>query len=134
MLHRAILGSFERFIGILIENHSGRMPMWLAPTQAVVTTITSDGDSFAKEVHGRLTAAGLRCEIDLRNEKINRKIREHSVAKVPAILVVGRREAEERTVSLRRLGSKEQEILALDDIVSKLVADAADPIERAQSV
>ena len=134
MLHRAILGSFERFIGILIENYSGRMPLWLAPTQVVVTTITSDGDVFANEVHTRLTEAGLRSEIDLRNEKINFKVREHSVAKVPVILVVGRREAEDRTVSMRRLGSKEQEVLALDDVVSKLVQDAADPIDRAQSI
>ena len=134
MLHRAILGSFERFIGILIENYSGRMPLWLAPTQVVVTTITSDGDSFAKEVHKRLTDADLRSELDLRNEKINYKVREHSVSKVPVILVVGRREAEERTVSMRRLGSKEQEVLALDDVVSTLVRDAADPIDRARSV
>ena len=134
MLHRAILGSFERFIGILIENYSGRMPLWLAPTQVVVTTITSEGDVFANEVHTRLTEAGLRSEIDLRNEKINFKVREHSVAKVPVILVVGRREAEDRTVSMRRLGSKEQEVLALDDVVSKLVQDAADPIDRAQSI
>ncbi|HCS17229.1 MAG TPA: threonine--tRNA ligase, partial [Erythrobacter sp.] len=134
MLHRAILGSFERFIGILIENYSGRMPLWLAPTQVVATTITSDGDSFASEVHSRLTAAGLRSELDLRNEKINFKVREHSVAKVPVILVVGRREAEERTVSMRRLGSKEQEVLALDDVISTLIKDAADPIDRAQSV
>ncbi|MFP6758349.1 MAG: threonine--tRNA ligase [Alphaproteobacteria bacterium] len=133
MLHRAILGSFERFIGILIENYSGRMPLWLAPTQVVVTTITSDGDAFANEVHTRLTEAGLRSEIDLRNEKINFKVREHSVAKVPVILVVGRREAEDRTVSMRRLGSKEQEVLALDDVVSTLIKDAADPIDRAQS-
>jgi threonyl-tRNA synthetase len=132
MLHRAILGSFERFIGILVENYAGRMPFWLAPTQVVVTTITSDGDEFAKEVQSKLTEAGLRSEIDLRNEKINYKVREHSVAKVPVILVVGRREAEERTVSMRRLGSKEQEVLALDDVVSTLMKDAADPIERDQ--
>ena len=100
----------------------------------MVTTITSDGDVFANEVHTRLTEAGLRSEIDLRNEKINFKVREHSVAKVPVILVVGRREAEDRTVSMRRLGSKEQEVLALDDVVSKLVQDAADPIDRAQSI
>ncbi|MCK5445872.1 MAG: threonine--tRNA ligase, partial [Rhodospirillaceae bacterium] len=112
MLHRAILGSFERFIGILIENYAGRMPLWLAPVQAVVTTITSDADEYAEEVLGALTKAGFRAELDIRNEKINYKIREHSHAKVPAILVVGKREADEGTVALRRLGGKDQEVLA----------------------
>jgi threonyl-tRNA synthetase len=130
MLHRAILGSFERFIGILVENYAGRLPLWLSPTQAVVATITSDGDAYATEVRDAFAAAGLRCEIDLRNEKINYKVREHSHAKVPVIAVVGAREAAERTVSLRRLGEKKQEVLALDDAISILVADAADPLTR----
>jgi threonyl-tRNA synthetase len=127
MLHRAILGSFERFIGILIENSAGRLPLWLAPEQAVVATITSDADPYAKEVLDRLKAAGLRASADLRNEKINYKVREHSVAKVPVIIVVGRREAEERTVSIRRLGGKEQETASLDAAIADLVAEAMAP-------
>ena len=127
MLHRAILGSFERFIGMLIEHYAGRFPLWLAPVQAVVATITGDGDDYAREVFGRLQAAGLRAELDLRNEKIGFKVREHSVAKVPVILVVGRREAEQGTVALRRLGSKEQEILAVADSIHTLLEEAAIP-------
>ncbi|MDA8232936.1 MAG: threonine--tRNA ligase [Magnetospirillum sp.] len=127
MLHRAILGSFERFLGILIEHHAGRFPLWLAPVQVVVATIVSEADGFAREVQAALAAAGLRAEVDLRNEKITYKIREHSVAKVPVILVVGRREAEERTVAMRRLGGSEQEIIALDQSVATLVAEAAPP-------
>ena len=127
MLHRAILGSFERFIGMLIEHYAGRFPLWLAPVQAVVATITGDGDDYAREVFGRLQAAGLRAELDLRNEKIGFKVREHSVAKVPFILVVGRREAEQGTVALRRLGSKEQEILAVADSIHTLLEEAAVP-------
>ncbi len=127
MLHRAILGTLERFIGILIEHHAGRFPMWLAPVQAVVTTITSKADDYANEVLERLKAAGLRAEADLRNEKINYKVREHSVAKVPVILVVGEREAQEGKVSLRRLGSQAQESLALDDAVNRLVEEATPP-------
>ena len=110
MLHRAILGTFERFIGILIEHHAGRFPLWLAPVQAVVATIVSDADDYADEVAAKLRAAGLRVETDLRNEKINYKVREHSLAKVPILLVVGKREAEEGTVALRRLGSQAQQI------------------------
>ena len=127
MLHRAILGSFERFIGILIENFAGRFPLWLAPVQAVVATITSDADGYAEEVVAACRAAGLRVEADLRNEKINRKVRDHSHQHVPAILVVGRREAEEGTVAVRRLGSKEQEVLALADAVGKLSEEARSP-------
>ena len=127
MLHRAILGSFERFLGILIENYAGRFPLWLAPVQAVVTTITSDADDYAREVVAACRAAGLRVEIDTRNEKINYKIREHSHLHVPAILVVGRREAEEGTVAMRRLGTKDQEVLALADVVGKLSAEAQSP-------
>ena len=127
MLHRAILGSMERFIGILIENYEGKFPLWLAPVQAVVTTITSDADPYAEEMLQAMRAAGLRAEIDLRNEKINYKVREHSVAKVPAIFVAGRREAEERTVSIRRLGSQQQETLPLDQAIAALVAEATPP-------
>ena len=134
MLHRAILGSFERFIGILVENYAGRLPMWLAPTQTVVATITGEGDAFATEVRDAFATAGLRCEIDLRNEKINYKVREHSHAKVPVIAVVGAREAAERTVSIRRLGEKKQEVLALDDAKSILVGEAADPLTRAGKI
>ena len=130
MLHRAILGSFERFIGILIENYAGRFPLWLAPVQVVVATITSDADDYAREVAAACAAAGLRVVTDLRNEKINYKVREHSVAHVPAILVVGRREADERTVAMRRLGSREQEMLALDDAVGNLMREAASPVDR----
>ena len=106
MLHRAILGTFERFIGILIEHHAGRFPLWLAPVQAVVATIVSDADDYAEQVAAELRKAGLRVETDLRNEKINYKVREHSLAKVPNLLVIGKREAEEGTIALRRLGSQ----------------------------
>ena len=116
MLHRAILGTFERFIGILIEHHAGRFPLWLAPVQAVVATIVSDADDYAREVAAKLAAAGMRVETDLRNEKINYKVREHSLAKVPLLLVVGKREAEEGTVALRRLGTDErQEVMGVDE-------------------
>jgi threonyl-tRNA synthetase len=127
MLHRAVLGSFERFLGILIEHHAGRFPIWLAPVQVVVATITNDADDYAKSVLARLKAAGLRAEVDLRNEKINYKVREHSLAKVPAILVVGKRESETGAVALRRLGGTAQEILALEDAVVKLTTEALPP-------
>ena len=130
MLHRAILGSFERFIGILIENYAGRMPMWMAPVQAVVATITSDADAYAIEVRNALDAAGIRAEVDIRNEKINYKVREHSLAKVPAMLVVGQREIEDRKVALRRLGGKDQEFLALDDAIARLVEEGKSPAEK----
>ena len=107
MIHRAIFGSLERFTGVLIENFAGHFPLWLAPVQAVVATIVSDADAYAIEVQEKLKAAGLRAEIDLRNEKINYKVREHSLAKVPVLLVVGKREAEEGKVSIRRLGSED---------------------------
>ncbi len=126
ILHRAILGSFERFIGILIENFAGRFPFWLAPLQTVVATITDDASDYAEEVLASLKTAGIRAEADLRNEKINYKIREHSHGKVPIILVVGGREAEERTVAIRRLGGKVQEIVALDQAVDTLHSEAAD--------
>jgi threonyl-tRNA synthetase len=127
MLHRAILGSMERFLGILIENHAGRFPLWLAPLQAVVATITSDADAYAAEVLALLKASGLRALADAGPEKITYKIREHSLQKVPAILVVGRREAENRTVALRRLGGEAQEVLALDAAVARLVEEARVP-------
>jgi threonyl-tRNA synthetase len=127
MLHRAILGTFERFIGILIENFAGKFPLWLSPVQAVVTTITSEGDAYAQEVGAALREAGLRCEIDLRNEKINYKVREHSLAKVPVIIAVGKREAAEKTVSIRRLGSDKQESLALEAAVHRLREEAQPP-------
>jgi len=117
----------ERFIAILIEQYSGRFPLWLAPVQATVLTITSDADPYAQEVARVAAAAGLRVETDLRNEKITYKVREHSLAKVPALLVVGKREAETRSVAIRRLGGKEQEILALDEAVARLKAEAAPP-------
>lgn len=133
MLHRAILGSYERFIGILIEHHAGRFPAWLAPVQAVVATIVSDADAYARHAIGRLTAAGLRVEGDLRNEKINYKVREHSLAKVPHLLVVGKREAEEGTVALRTLGVEGQRVMPLDEAVAMLVGEATPPDLRAAS-
>jgi threonyl-tRNA synthetase len=130
MLHRAIFGSMERFIGILIENYAGRLPGWLAPVQIVVATITQDADHYAQEVAERLTTAGLRAVTDLRNEKINYKIREHSLAKVPVIAVVGKREAAERTVALRTLGAEKQEFLPLDSAVGQLHSTMASPLDR----
>ncbi len=128
MLHRAILGTFERFIGILIEHHAGRFPLWLAPVQAVVATIVSEADDYAREVAARLQAAGIRAEADLRNEKINYKVREHSLAKVPNLLVVGRREAEEGTIALRQLGTEgRQQMLKVDDLISQMLAEATPP-------
>ncbi|HET7798748.1 MAG TPA: threonine--tRNA ligase, partial [Nevskia sp.] len=120
MLHRAIVGSMERFIGILIEHHAGAMPYWLAPVQAVVTPIVSDADGYASEVAAALSELNVRVQTDLRNEKINYKIREHSLQKVPVILVVGRKEAEERTVTIRRLGSERQETLSLAEALDQL--------------
>ncbi len=128
MLHRAIIGTFERFIGILIEHHAGKFPLWLAPVQAVVATIVSDADAYAEEVSAKLSAAGIRVETDLRNEKINYKVREHSLAKVPLLLVVGKREAEEGTVALRRLGSDEhQKMMSIDDAVTMIRDEAVPP-------
>lgn len=129
MLHRAILGSLERFLGVLIENYSGKLPFWLAPRQVVVATITSDADDYAEDVKAAMNKAGLRVETDLRNEKINYKVREHSVGKIPVIAVVGRKEAEEGTVALRFLGEggKKQEVLSLSDAIERLGADATPP-------
>ncbi|MCK4945794.1 MAG: threonine--tRNA ligase [Alphaproteobacteria bacterium] len=127
MLHRAVYGSFERFIGMLIEAYAGKFPLWLAPVQAVVATITSDADSYAEKVMEQLKKAGIRAESDLRNEKINYKIREHSLVKTPQIWVVGKREAKEGTVAIRRLGSDAQEILALDEAIRKIGIESASP-------
>jgi threonyl-tRNA synthetase len=122
MLHRAIVGSMERFIGILIEHHAGALPLWLAPVQAVVAPIVSDADGYATEVCEALKDAGLRAQTDLRNEKINYKIREHATQKIPVIVVVGRKEAEERTVTLRFRGEERQETLSLADAIVRLKA------------
>ncbi|RSU59171.1 threonine--tRNA ligase [Sphingomonas koreensis] len=127
MLHRAIFGSYERFIGILIEHFAGRLPAWLAPTQAVVATIVSDADDYAKDAVARLKAAGIRAESDLRNEKINYKVREHSLAKVPHLLVVGKREAEEGTVAIRTLGVEGQRVIPLAEAISWLKGEATPP-------
>jgi threonyl-tRNA synthetase len=131
MLHRAIFGSYERFIGILIEHFAGRLPVWLAPVQAVVATIVSDADDYAKDAVAKLKAAGIRVESDLRNEKINYKVREHSLAKVPHLLVVGKREAEEGTVAVRTLGSEGQKVMSLDEAIAMLADQARAPDMRA---
>ncbi|TWA84941.1 threonyl-tRNA synthetase [Azospirillum brasilense] len=127
MLHRAILGSLERFIGMLIEHYAGKFPMWLSPVQAVVCTITNEADGYGQEVVSLLKRRGIRAELDTRNEKINLKVREHSLQKVPVLVVVGKREAEERTVALRTLGGKDQEVLALDAALNKLSEEARSP-------
>ncbi len=134
MVHRAICGSMERFIGILIEHYAGNFPLWLSPTQVVVTTITSEGDEYAKVVAAAARKAGLRVEIDLRNEKINYKVREHSLAKIPALLVVGKKEAETHSVSVRRLGSEGQKVLSTEEAIAALVEEATPPdIKRAKA-
>ncbi len=134
MLHRAMFGSLERFIGIVIEHYAGHFPLWLAPIQAVVATITSDADSFASEVAAKARHAGLRVDLDLRNEKINYKVREHSLAKVPVLLVVGNKEAENHTVSIRRLGSQGQTVMGLDEALATLADEAVPPdVRRARA-
>jgi threonyl-tRNA synthetase len=130
MLHRATLGSFERFIGILIEEHAGKLPFWLAPRQVVVASIISDADDYVHEVVAALNAAGVRAEADTRNEKINYKVREHSVGKVPVILAVGAREVEERTLTLRRLGEKQTSVQSLIDVTAALSVEATPPDMR----
>ena len=127
MLHRAIFGTYERFIGILIEEYAGKFPLWLAPVQAVVATIVSDADGYARDVTAKLEAAGIRVRSDLRNEKINYKVREHSLAKVPYLLVVGMREAEEGKVAIRTLGSDGQRIMSVDEAIAMLVSEAKAP-------
>ncbi len=132
MLHRAIFGSYERFIGILIEHYAGRLPSWLAPVQAVVATIVSDADGYAHEAVEKLKTAGIRVEADTRNEKINYKVREHSLAKVPHLLVVGKREADEGTVAVRTLGEKDQRVMTLDEAITMLTEAATPPDLRSQ--
>ena len=127
MLHRAVFGSFERFIGLMIENYAGKLPLWLAPVQVVVATIVSDADGYAQSLVRQLTAAGIRAELDTRNEKINYKVREHSVQKVPLLFVVGKREADEGTVSVRRLGSEGQKVMPAADAIAGLAAEATAP-------
>ena len=134
MLHRAMFGSLERFTGILIEHYAGHLPLWLSPLQAVVATITSDADDYAREMIAAARKAGLRVEGDLRNEKINYKVREHSLAKVPAMLVVGKKEAAERTVSVRRLGQEKQDVMPLDVALEALADEAVPPdVKRARA-
>src|SRR6185437_2756185 len=133
MIHRAMFGSMERFAGILLENTAWHLPLWLAPVQAKVCTIVSDADAYAEEVLAQLKAKGLRAEVDLRNEKINYKVREHSLAKVPILLVVGKREAEEKTVSLRRMGVQQQQVMPLTDAVRMLADEAVPPDLRRAS-
>jgi threonyl-tRNA synthetase len=130
MLHRAMFGSMERFTGILIEHYAGHFPLWLSPVQAVVATITSDADDYAREVVAHARRVGLRVEADLRNEKINLKVREHSLAKVPALLVVGKKEAAERTVSVRRLGKENQHVMGVDLALQTLAEEAIAPDMR----
>jgi threonyl-tRNA synthetase len=130
MIHRAICGSMERFLGILLENYAGHLPLWLSPVQAVVTTIVSEADDYARDVTAQALRIGLRAESDLRNEKINYKVREHSLAKVPVMLVVGKKEAAERTVSIRRLGKEGQQVMPLDAALKALADEAAPPDMR----
>ena len=127
MLHRAIVGSMERFIGVLIEHYAGKFPLWLAPVQVAVATVVADADPYAREVVAALKAADLRTVLDTDNQTVNYKVRHHSLAKVPNLLVLGRREAENRTVTLRKLGSEGQESLALEKAVSLLAAEAVPP-------
>jgi threonyl-tRNA synthetase len=123
MLHRAILGSLERFIGILIEEYSGKFPLWLAPTQVVVATIAESADDYARKIHGELLAAGIRAELDISNNKINYKVRDHSLHKVPVMFVVGNKEAEQNTVSVRRLGSEQQQVMPFAEAKAGLVEE-----------
>jgi threonyl-tRNA synthetase len=132
MIHRAICGSMERFLGVVLEHYAGHLPLWLSPVQAVIATITQDADDYAAEVVAAARKAGLRAVGDLRNEKINYKVREHSLAKVPAMLVVGKKEAETRQVSIRRLGSEKQSVMPLDEALKTLAAEAMPPdVKRA---
>jgi len=134
MIHRAMFGSLERFTGILIEHYAGHLPLWLSPLQAVIATIISDADDYAREAIEAARKLGLRVEGDLRNEKINYKVREHSLAKVPALLVIGKKEAAERLVSIRRLGSEGQEVMPLDEALKALAAEAVPPdMKRAKA-
>jgi threonyl-tRNA synthetase len=127
MLHRAMFGSLERFTGIMLEHFAGHLPLWLSPVQAIVATITSDADDYAREAIDHARRAGLHVEGDLRNEKINYKVREHSLAKIPVLLVVGKKEAAERAVSIRRLGSDAQHVMGLDTALATLLQEAVPP-------
>ena len=127
MFHRAILGSFERFIGILIENYSGNLPLWLAPAQVTICSITDDADDYVKEISELLRSKNIRCNSDLRNEKISYKVREHSVSKVPIIIAVGKKEVSDRTVSVRRLGSDDTSVVSLDDFTSSVLQECLAP-------
>ena len=127
MFHRAILGSFERFIGILIENYSGNLPLWLAPTQVTICSITDEADHYVKEISELLRSKNIRCNSDLRNEKISYKVREHSVSKVPIIIAVGKKEVSDRTVSIRRLGSDDTSALSLEDFTSSILQESLAP-------
>ena len=127
MLHRAVLGSIERFIGIMIENYAGKLPLWMAPVQCVVASITNDANPYAEEVCKKLQDLGIRAEVDVRNEKINYKVREHSVQKVPTLFVVGMREMEEKKVAIRRLGSDAQDVQTLDAAIAQLQVDCQPP-------
>jgi len=130
IIHRAILGSLERFIAIFIEHYAGKFPLWIAPVQAAIATITQESDAYAKKVYEKLKALGLRVELDLRNQKINLKVRELSLQKIPYILVVGQREAEEETIALRKLGGEAQEVLDLNEVIGKLLKEAHPPHKR----
>ena len=127
MFHRAILGSFERFIGILIENYSGNLPLWLAPTQVTICSITDEADDYVNEISELLRSKNIRCNSDLRNEKISYKVREHSVSKVPIIVAVGKKEVSDRTVSVRRLGSDDTSEVCLDDFTSSVLQESLAP-------
>jgi threonyl-tRNA synthetase len=128
MLHRALFGSLERFTGILIEHYAGHLPLWLSPSQIVIATITSESDKYALDVKEELIKNGLRADTDIRNEKIGYKIREHSNAKIPVILAVGKKEAEEKTVSVRRLGSQNTTVVKLDELINDLKTESLSPI------
>jgi threonyl-tRNA synthetase len=123
MIHRAVLGSFERFIGILIENYAGKLPLWLAPQQVVVASIVSDANDYALEIQKKLREKNIKCEVDLRNEKISYKVREHSVKKVPIIFAIGKKEMSENTVSVRRIGNNENQVLDLDNAINEIVQE-----------
>ena len=127
LIHRAMFGSLERFTGILIENYAGHLPLWLSPLQVVVCTIVSDADDYAREIEQQLKSAGIKCALDLRNEKINYKVREHSLSKTPVLVVVGKREAEEGQVSIRRLGSKDQTVMSVAEAIKSLSEEAVAP-------
>lgn len=129
MIHRALFGSVERFCGILIEHFAGRLPFWLSPTQIMIASITDEANEYAQLVKDRLLSSGVRAELDLRNEKISYKVREHSVTKIPVILVVGKREAEESTVAVRRLGGKAQDMMSLDQAVQQFAKEGCSPLE-----